>query len=54
MRNVDYKRARHFEVDLSDFRNILEIDKEGEFILKRAKTINLDGTNFYLHTHSRE
>ena len=28
MRNVDYKRARHFEVDLSDFRNILEIDKE--------------------------
>ncbi|GAB2215266.1 hypothetical protein Droror1_Dr00019650 [Drosera rotundifolia] len=29
MRNVDYKRARHFEVDLSAFRNILEIDKEG-------------------------
>lgn len=28
MRNVDYKRARHFEVDLSDFRNILAIDKE--------------------------
>ncbi|KAK9676484.1 hypothetical protein RND81_11G080000 [Saponaria officinalis] len=28
MRNVDYKRARHFEVDLSAFRNILEIDKE--------------------------
>lgn len=28
MRNVDYKRARHFEVDLSDFRNILEINKE--------------------------
>jgi len=28
MRNVDYKRARHFEVDLSSFRNILEIDKE--------------------------
>lgn len=28
MRNVDYKRARHFEVDLSEFRNILEIDKE--------------------------
>jgi delta24-sterol reductase len=23
MRNVDYKRARHFEVDLSAFRNIL-------------------------------
>ena len=28
MRNVDYKRARHFEVDLSAFRNILEIDKD--------------------------
>ncbi|KAK8507988.1 hypothetical protein V6N13_055454 [Hibiscus sabdariffa] len=28
MRNVDYKRARHYEVDLSAFRNILEIDKE--------------------------
>lgn len=28
MRNVDYKRARHFEVDLSAFRNILDIDQE--------------------------
>jgi delta24-sterol reductase len=28
MRNVDYKRARHFQLDLSAFRNILEIDKE--------------------------
>ncbi|OEL15426.1 Delta(24)-sterol reductase [Dichanthelium oligosanthes] len=28
MRNVDYKRARRFEVDLSAFSNILEIDKE--------------------------
>ncbi|KAL9230879.1 hypothetical protein vseg_006172 [Gypsophila vaccaria] len=28
MRNVDYKRARHFEVDLAAFRNILEIDQE--------------------------
>lgn len=28
MRNVDYKRARHFEVDLSAFRNILEVDTE--------------------------
>ncbi|KAG8657647.1 delta(24)-sterol reductase [Manihot esculenta] len=28
MRNVDYKRARHFEVDLSGFRHILDIDKE--------------------------
>uniref|UniRef100_A0A7N0UK12 Delta(24)-sterol reductase n=1 Tax=Kalanchoe fedtschenkoi TaxID=63787 RepID=A0A7N0UK12_KALFE len=27
MRNVDYKRARHFEVDLSALRNILEIDE---------------------------
>ncbi|KAG2662742.1 hypothetical protein PVAP13_1KG553100 [Panicum virgatum] len=28
MRNVDYKRARRFEVDLSAFHNILEIDTE--------------------------
>ncbi|XP_051128559.1 delta(24)-sterol reductase-like [Andrographis paniculata] len=28
MRNVDYKRARHFQVDLSAFRNILSIDRE--------------------------
>ncbi|PIA35465.1 hypothetical protein AQUCO_03500081v1 [Aquilegia coerulea] len=28
MRNVDYKRARHFEVDLSEFRNVLDIDRE--------------------------
>ncbi|GAB2234168.1 hypothetical protein Droror1_Dr00003406 [Drosera rotundifolia] len=28
MRNVDYKRARRYEVDLSAFRNVLEIDKE--------------------------
>ncbi|MBA0556362.1 hypothetical protein Golob_026468 [Gossypium lobatum] len=28
MRNVDYKRARHFQVDLSAFRDILEINKE--------------------------
>ncbi|BBN12448.1 Delta24-sterol reductase [Marchantia polymorpha subsp. ruderalis] len=28
MRNVDYKRARHFEVDLSAFRQVLEIDEE--------------------------
>lgn len=28
MRNADYKRARHFEVDLSAFRNILDIDKD--------------------------
>nr|CAB3451579.1 unnamed protein product [Digitaria exilis] len=28
MRNVDYKRARRFEVDLSGFTNILEIDSE--------------------------
>ncbi|KAL8139904.1 hypothetical protein V2J09_005925 [Rumex salicifolius] len=28
MRNVDYKRARRFEVDLSPFRNILEIDEQ--------------------------
>lgn len=28
MRNIDYKRARHFQVDLSAFCNILEIDRE--------------------------
>lgn len=28
MRHVDYKRARHFEVDLSAFNNILEVDRE--------------------------
>ena len=28
MRNGDYKQARHFEVDLSAFRNILDIDKK--------------------------
>ncbi|XP_020261247.1 LOW QUALITY PROTEIN: delta(24)-sterol reductase-like [Asparagus officinalis] len=28
MRNVDYKRARHFEVDLSEFYNILEVDSD--------------------------
>jgi delta24-sterol reductase len=28
MRNQDYKRARRFEVDLNDFRHILNIDKE--------------------------
>ncbi|CAN6238954.1 unnamed protein product [Urochloa humidicola] len=28
MRNVDYKRARRFEIDLSAFSNILEIDTE--------------------------
>lgn len=28
MRNVDYKRARHFEVDLSEFYNILEVDPD--------------------------
>lgn len=28
MRNVDYKRARHFEVDLNDFNQVLEVDRE--------------------------
>ncbi|KAL9147649.1 hypothetical protein ABFS82_13G186200 [Erythranthe guttata] len=32
MRNVDYKRARHFEVDLSAFRNILDPDKVPDFV----------------------
>ena len=40
MRNVDYKRARHFEVDLSSFRNILEIDKE-RMIAKVEPLVNM-------------
>ncbi|CAL9155062.1 unnamed protein product [Musa hybrid cultivar] len=28
MRHVDYKRARHFEVDLSPFNNVLDVDRE--------------------------
>ncbi|CAL9165177.1 unnamed protein product [Musa hybrid cultivar] len=40
MRNVDYKRARHFEVDLSAFRNILEIDKE-RMIAKVEPLVNM-------------
>ncbi|KAK0574725.1 hypothetical protein LWI29_028123 [Acer saccharum] len=40
MRNVDYKRARHFEVDLSEFRNILDIDKE-RMIAKVEPLVNM-------------
>nr|AXG64151.1 sterol side chain reductase 2 [Alkekengi officinarum] len=40
MRNVDYKRARHFEVDLSRFRNILEIDRE-RMIAKVEPLVNM-------------
>ncbi|KAI7732886.1 hypothetical protein M8C21_015364 [Ambrosia artemisiifolia] len=40
MRNVDYKRARHFEVDLSAFRNILEIDQE-RMIAKCEPLVNM-------------
>ncbi|KAG6524372.1 delta(24)-sterol reductase-like [Zingiber officinale] len=40
MRNVDYKRARHFEVDLSAFRNILEIDKE-RMVAKVEPLVNM-------------
>nr|AYF56481.1 delta (24)-sterol reductase-like protein [Phyllostachys edulis] len=40
MRNVDYKRARHFEVDLSAFRNIIEIDKE-RMIAKVEPLVNM-------------
>ncbi|XP_022991438.1 delta(24)-sterol reductase [Cucurbita maxima] len=40
MRNVDYKRARHFEVDLSAFRNILDIDKE-RMIAKVEPLVNM-------------
>nr|UIW24267.1 sterol sidechain reductase 1 [Digitalis lanata] len=40
MRNVDYKRARHFEVDLSAFRNILEIDTE-KMVAKVEPLVNM-------------
>jgi delta24-sterol reductase len=44
MRNVDYKRARHFEVDLSAFRNILEIDKE-RMVAKVEPLVNMGADN---------
>ncbi|XP_050230879.1 delta(24)-sterol reductase [Mercurialis annua] len=40
MRNVDYKRARHFEVDLSAFRHILDIDRE-RMIAKVEPLVNM-------------
>lgn len=40
MRNVDYKRARHFEIDLSAFRNILEVDKE-RMVAKVEPLVNM-------------
>lgn len=40
MRNVDYKRARHFEVDLSAFGNILDIDKD-RMIAKVEPLVNM-------------
>ncbi|KAI4972985.1 hypothetical protein ZWY2020_008359 [Hordeum vulgare] len=40
MRNVDYKRVRHFEVDLSAFRNILEIDAE-RMVAKVEPLVNM-------------
>ncbi|GAA0178868.1 reductase [Lithospermum erythrorhizon] len=40
MRNVDYKRARHFEVDLSAFRNVLNVDKE-RMIAKVEPLVNM-------------
>ncbi|KAK3210824.1 hypothetical protein Dsin_015530 [Dipteronia sinensis] len=40
MQNVDYKRARHFEVDLSEFRYILDIDKE-RMIAKVKPLVNM-------------
>ncbi|KAL5721426.1 Delta(24)-sterol reductase [Ranunculus cassubicifolius] len=40
MRNVDYKRARHFEVDLSEFRNIIEIDT-GRMIARCEPLVNM-------------
>ncbi|KAI3787323.1 hypothetical protein L1987_41714 [Smallanthus sonchifolius] len=40
MRNVDYKRARHFKVDLSPFCNILDIDQE-RMIVKCEPLVNM-------------
>lgn len=40
MRNVDYKRARHFEVDLSEFRNVIDIDK-GRMIARVEPLVNM-------------
>ena len=40
MRNVDYKRARHFPVDLSAFSNILEIDHE-RMVAKCEPLVNM-------------
>ncbi|KAI0510159.1 hypothetical protein KFK09_010759 [Dendrobium nobile] len=40
MRNVDYKRARHFAVDLSAFKNILYIDKE-KMVAKLEPLVNM-------------
>ncbi|KAH0461764.1 hypothetical protein IEQ34_009339 [Dendrobium chrysotoxum] len=40
MRNVDYKRARHFAVDLSALRNILCIDKE-RMVAKLEPLVNM-------------
>nr|AXG64145.1 sterol 24-isomerase [Alkekengi officinarum] len=40
MRNCDYKRARSFKVDLSKFRNILEINKE-RMVAKVEPLVNM-------------
>ncbi|KAI7725369.1 hypothetical protein M8C21_027755 [Ambrosia artemisiifolia] len=40
MRNLDYKRARHFQVDLSAFSNILQIDQQ-EMIIKCEPLVNM-------------
>lgn len=40
MRNVDFRRTRCFEVDLSAFRSILEIDKE-RMIAKEEPLVNM-------------
>ncbi|KAK9076268.1 hypothetical protein SSX86_004601 [Deinandra increscens subsp. villosa] len=40
MRNVDYKRARRFEVDLSAFHNILEVNHE-KMIAKCEPLVNM-------------
>nr|GEZ49859.1 delta(24)-sterol reductase [Tanacetum cinerariifolium]GEZ94018.1 delta(24)-sterol reductase [Tanacetum cinerariifolium] len=43
MRNVNYKRARHFEVDLLRFTNILEIDQE-RMIARCEPLVNMGQT----------
>ncbi|CAA2982628.1 delta(24)-sterol reductase [Olea europaea subsp. europaea] len=44
MRNLDYKHACHFEVDLSAFRNVLDVDKE-RMIARVEPLVNMGQIN---------